>query len=216
MIFKDRKDAGQKPGKALECYKHCDCVILAIPRGGVEVGFYAAQHLDLPLSIVIVRKLPFPENSEAGFGAIAEDESAYFVNKVYDWMPFEKIQRVIDEQKEEVKRRVGILRNNAPLPQITGKTVMLIDDGIAMGSTMQAAVMLCRNQKAKKIVIAAPVAAMETAMEMARIADEVVILSKPTDFLAVADYYENWYDVSDEEVIEILQKINLVKGKKNG
>ncbi|OQA03436.1 MAG: putative phosphoribosyl transferase [Planctomycetes bacterium ADurb.Bin401] len=131
-------------------------------------------------------------------------------------MPFEKIQRVIDEQKEEVKRRVGILRNNAPLPQITGKTVMLIDDGIAMGSTMQAAVMLCRNQKAKKIVIAAPVAAMETAMEMARIADEVVILSKPTDFLAVADYYENWYDVSDEEVIEILQKINLVKGKKNG
>lgn len=216
MIFKDRKEAGQKLGKALEYYKHCDCVVLAIPKGGVEVGFYVALHLNLPFSIIVVRKLPFPENPEAGFGAIAEDESAYFVNKVYDWMPFEKIQRIIDEQKEEVKRRVTVLRNDAPLPHITGKTVLLIDDGIAMGSTMQAAVMLCRNQKAKKIVVASPVAAMETAMEMARIADEVVILSKPTDFRAVADYYQNWYDVSDEEVIEILQKQPLVKGKKNG
>ncbi|HBG27183.1 MAG: phosphoribosyltransferase [Planctomycetes bacterium GWF2_41_51] len=215
-MFEDRKDAGQKLGKALEYYRHCDGVVLAIPRGGVEVGFYVAQQLSLPLSIVIVRKLPFPENPEAGFGAIAEDESAYFVNKVYDWMPFEKIQRVIDHQKEEVKRRVNVLRHDTPLPHITGKTVLLIDDGIAMGSTMQAAVMLCRNQKAKKIVIAAPVAGMETAMEMARIADEVVILEKPSDFRAVADYYQNWYDVSDEEVIEIMQKQNLVKGKKHG
>lgn len=214
-MFKDRKDAGQKLGKALEHYKHCDGLILAIPRGGVEVGFYVAQQLNLPLSIVIVRKLPFPDNPESGFGAIAEDESTYFISKVYDWLSFDKIQKVIDEQKEELQRRIEVLRQGNPLPHITGKTVLLIDDGIAMGSTMQAAVMLCRNKKAKKIVIAAPVTGMDTAMEMARIADDVIIIEKPTDFCAVADHYENWYDVSDREVIDIMRKL-ILEEKRNG
>ncbi|MEN6386852.1 MAG: phosphoribosyltransferase family protein [Phycisphaerales bacterium] len=213
-MFKDRKEAGKKLGRLLEPYKQSDGLVLGIPRGGVEVGFYVAQHLALPFSIIIIRKLPFPDNPEAGFGAIAEDESIYFIDKVYDWMPFGKIQTVIDREKNEVKRRVKILRDDASLPQINGKIILLIDDGIAMGSTMQAAVMLCRNKKAKKIIIAAPVASMDTAMEMAKIADEVIIAEKPTDFRAVADYYENWYDVTDEEVLGILQKIP-VGGKKD-
>lgn len=214
-MFKDRKDAGEKLGKALEHYRECDGIVLAIPKGGVEVGFYASQYLDLPMSIIIVRKLPFPDNPESGFGAIAEDESTYFFDRIYDWVPVSKIQHVIEEQKDEIKRRLISLRDGAPLPHITGKTVILIDDGIAMGSTMQAAVMLCRNQKAKKIVVAAPVAGMNTAMEMARIADDVIIVEKPTNFRAVADFYENWYDVDDHEVLDILQK-TILEEKRHG
>jgi predicted phosphoribosyltransferase len=212
-MFKDRKEAGQKLGRLLEPYKHCDGVVLAIPRGGVEVAFHVAQHLDLPMSIVIVRKLPFPDNPEAGFGAIAEDDSIYFIDKVYDWMPFSKIQGVIEHEKEEIKRRVKAFRESSPLPHLPGKTVLLVDDGIAMGSTMQAAVMLCRSRKVRKIVVAAPVASMDTAMEMAKIADEVIIAEKPQEFRAVADHYENWYDVGDEEVLGILHK-TVVGAKK--
>jgi len=213
-MFKDRKEAGERLGRALENYRHCDGIVLAVPRGGIEVGHYVARHLDLPMSVIIVRKLPFPDNPEAGFGAVAEDDSTYFHEKIYDWVPFHKIQSVIDKQKAEVRRRAKIFRNGSPLPPIAGRTVIVVDDGIAMGSTMQAAVMLCRNKEAKKIVVAAPVAAMSTAMEMAKIADDVVIVEKPSEFRAVADFYENWHDVLDEDVIEIMQK-SVLEGKKN-
>ena len=214
-MFKDRKEAGKKLGKMLEPYKHSDAMVLAIPRGGVEVGFYASRHLDLPFSVIVVRKLPFPDNTESGFGAIAEDDSIYFIDRVYDWMPFDKIQGIINQQKNEMERRIKAYRDKSPLPQIANKTIILVDDGIAMGSTMQAAVMLCRNKKARKVIVAAPVAGMDTAMEMARIADDVIIAEKPMEFHAVADYYENWYDVGDEEVIDFLNR-SVLEGKKHG
>jgi predicted phosphoribosyltransferase len=205
-MFKNRKEAGQKLGKSLEPYKGCDGIVLAIPRGGVEVGYYVAKHLELPLSIVVVRKLPFPGNPEAGFGAIAEDGSTFFVGRVYNQLSSEMIRTILDEQKQELERRIEVLREGKTLPTITGKTVILVDDGIAMGSTMQAAVMLCRNRKAKKIVVASPVAGPDTAAELAKVVDEAVILEKPLFFRAVAEAYENWYDVPDDEVIRIMQK----------
>ena len=205
-MFEDRKDAGQRLGIALKAYKQSDAVVLAIPRGGVEVGFYVAEFLQLPLSVVVVRKLPFPDNPEAGFGAIAEDGSIYFVERFSRLMHSRIVKKIIEEQKQEVERRKELFRGSKPLPQLADKTALLVDDGIAMGSTTQAAVMLCRNKKAKKIVIAAPVASPSAAKELSKVADEMVILERPAIFFAVADSYRNWYDVSDDEVMRLIQK----------
>ena len=205
-MFQDRQDAGQKLGEALKMYKKCEGIVLAIPRGGVEVGSYVAEYLEIPLSLVVVRKLPFPENPEAGFGAIAEDGSAFFVDRISSRLSSDVIQFILEEQKQELERRIQVLREGQPLPSITGKIVILVDDGIAMGSTMQAAIMLCKNKKAKKIVVASPVAGPSTAAELAEIVDEIVILEEPPFFRAVAEVYENWYDASDDEVINIMQE----------
>ena len=205
-MFRDRKDAGQKLGRALEEYKNCDGLVLGIPRGGVEVGYYVAEHLEIPLSMVVVRKLPLPANPEAGFGAIAEDGSTYFVDRVAGGVSSEVSQRIQSEQKLEVERRIEILREGEPLPEIRGRIVILVDDGIAMGSTMQAAVMLCRNKKAKKVVAASPVAGPSAALDLAMVVDQIVILEEPMFFHAVAQAYQNWYDVPDTEVVEIMQK----------
>lgn len=207
-MFEDRKDAGQKLGKALEAYKGCNGIVLAIPKGGVEVGYYVARHLKLSLSLIIVRKLPFPDNPEAGFGAIAEDGGIFFANQFYDKIPPSTAEIVIDEQKAELKRRINVLREGKPLPELKDRTVILVDDGIAMGSSMQAAVMLCKNQRAKKIVAAVPVAGKVIASQLEKMVDDIVVLETPPYFRAVAQVYENWYDVSDEEVIHILQKEN--------
>lgn len=210
-MFKDRKEAGQKLGKALEVYKRRDAIVLAIPRGGVEVGYYVAEHLEIPLSIVVVRKLPFPENPEAGFGAIAEDGSVYFIDRHSIDLSSETIQRIIREQQQELEKRIEILREGQPLVTITGKTVILVDDGIAMGSTMRAAIMLCRNKKAKEIIVASPVSGPDTALEFAKVIDEVVILEKPAYFSAVSQVYRNWYDVPYDEVISIMQRSKNIR-----
>jgi predicted phosphoribosyltransferase len=179
---------------------------LAIPRGGVEVGYYVAAHLDLPLSIIIVRKLPLPMNPEAGFGAIAEDGNIFFVERLHGTLSPAVTHRIIKRQRHEIQRRIEVLRDGKPLAPIAGKTVILVDDGIAMGSTMQAAVALCRKKNAGEIVVAAPVAGPATAADFARIVDKVVILERPPFFHAVAEAYENWYDVPDDEVIALCRK----------
>ncbi len=205
-MFEDRKQAGQKLAVALEQYKKCSGIVLAIPKGGVEVGRYVAEHLGLPLSIIVVRKLPFPQNPEAGFGAIAEDGSTFFIDRFYNQIPSHTVNKILEQQKKELKRRIEVLRNGKPLPDITAKIVLLVDDGVAMGSTMRAAIMLCRNKKAKKIVVAAPVAGPAAAAELTKVVDEVVILEKPPLFFAVAEAYRNWYDVSDDEAASILRR----------
>lgn len=208
IMFENRRDAGQKLGQALENYKAGDGIVLAVPRGGVEVGYYVAERLQLPFSLVVVRKLPFPDNPEAGFGAIAEDGSIFLINRICAGLSCDLIQSVINEQKLELQRRIEVLRQGRALPEIKGKTAILVDDGIAMGSTMQAAIMLCRNKKAKKIVVAAPVAGPATAAELALEVDEVVVPEQPLFFRAVAEAYKNWYDVCDDEVIQIMKKKN--------
>jgi putative phosphoribosyl transferase len=204
-MFENRRDAGQKLAKALADYAGCEGTVLSIPRGGAEVGFYVAERLGLPLSLVVVRKLPFPDNPESGFGAIAEDGSVYLQSASRAILPTVS-ERIRREQTEEIQRRIQVLRDGKPLPQIADKTVILVDDGIAMGSTMLAAVRLCRNRKAGKIVAAAPVGSPAAVRRVQAEAGDAVILERPVYFRAVADFYRNWYDVSDEEVIEILQR----------
>lgn len=205
-MFRDRKEAGQKLALALNKYKDKGALVLAIPRGGVEVGCEVAHYLNAGLSIVVSRKLPFPDNPEAGFGAVAEDGSLFIFEEHAGLLPKRVVEKIIEEQKDEINRRIAVLRRGMPLPEIRGKTVILVDDGIAMGSTMRASIKLCNNKKAKKVIIGAPVAAQDIARKMARLADEVVILEKPLFFQAVAQAYENWYDVPESEVIEILNR----------
>ena len=204
-MFKDRKDAGERLAKALTAYKGENPLVLAIPRGGVAVGYEVARHLQSDFSIIVVRKLPLPYNPESGFGAIAEDGSVYFYNRAMKSLHPKTVEQIIKEQKLEIRRRIAVLRKGTPLPVMSDRIVILVDDGIAVGSTMRAAVMLCRNNKPAKIIVAAPVAGTSTAAEFEKLAEKVIILERPPFFHAVAQVYEYWYDMSDEEVIHILQ-----------
>lgn len=204
-MFKDRKDAGRKLATALMRYKEKDAVVLAIPRGGVEVGCEVAKALKVPFSVLVTRKLPFPDEPETGFGAIAEDGSIVLLEGAASWLPEDTIERIKKEQICEIKRRVAVLRSGQPPPDIGKKTVMLVDDGLATGSTMLAAIGYCRNKKAAKIIVAVPIAGEEAARLVDEAADMVIILEKPAYFRAVSQGYENWYDMPDEETANILK-----------
>lgn len=203
-MFKDRKDAGRQLALALETYKDKNSIVLAIPRGGIEVGYYVAAHLNADFSVIITRKLPFPDNPESGFGAIAEDGSVFVFPQAGIWVDKKDIERIIAEQQQEIRRRIEVLRKKKPLPDLAGRTVILVDDGIAMGSTMRASIMLCRNMKADKVVVGVPVAGQRTSVEIEELADDMVVLEKPVFFRAVAQVYLNWSDVSDEEALKIM------------
>jgi putative phosphoribosyl transferase len=210
-VFKDRKDAGKQLAEALNAYKGREPLVLAIPRGGVAVGYQVARHLHGDFSIVVVRKLPFPENPESGFGAIAENGIVYFVDRALQILSSDTVERIVKEQKREISRCIEVLREGKPLPVMRNRTVILVDDGIAMGSSMRAAILLCQSHSPAKIVVAAPVAGPSTAAELEEFVDEVIILEKPSFFRAVAQAYERWYDVSDEEVIRIMRKYEQLK-----
>jgi putative phosphoribosyl transferase len=205
-IFKDRKDAGARLARALADYRNQNVLVLAIPRGGVEVGYEVARYLDSDFSIVVTRKLPFPDNPEAGFGAIAEDGSRFIFRDAARSLPPPVVERIVEQQQGEIKRRIRVLRGGGPLPEIADRTVILVDDGIAMGSTMRASIQLCKKQGAGKIVVATPVAGQRVAQEIEAMVDRVVVLTKPAYFRAVAQVYQDWYDVPDAEVLKIMEQ----------
>jgi predicted phosphoribosyltransferase len=204
-MFKDRKEAGFRLGEALRKFKGQEPVVLSIPKGGLEIGYEVAKTLQCPLSVLITRKLPFPEYPESGFGAVAEDGSTFIVPGMDKKIPQSTFEDVYREQVDEIKRRVSILRGGKPLPDITGKTVILTDDGIAMGSTMMASINFCRKRNDARLIIASPVASPATASAIGKEVDDAVILVKPGDFQAVAQVYDDWYDVSDMEALSILE-----------
>ncbi|MCX7766509.1 MAG: phosphoribosyltransferase family protein, partial [Candidatus Sumerlaeia bacterium] len=141
-MFVDRTDAGKKLAKALDSYKNQDVLVLAIPRGGVEIGYQVAKYLNADFSILVARKLPHPDEPEAGFGAIAEDGSLFILEEAERLLPQELIRQLIEVQQREIQRRIQKFRGGKPLPVIKDRTVILVDDGIAMGSTMRSAIML--------------------------------------------------------------------------
>lgn len=207
-MFKDRKDAGRALSKKLLHLQGENPLVLAIPRGGVPVAFEIAKALEADFTFVVVRKLPFPYNPESGFGAIAEDGSSVVLNQAYSIFPPRTIEIIKDEQKKEIKRRIQVLRGGKPLPEITNRIVILVDDGIAMGSTMRAAIKLVKNRNPKSLIVASPVSSPEVgrALKMKNAVDEVVILEQPQYFRAVAQVYENWRDIPDHEVLEIMKE----------
>jgi len=207
-VFKDRKDAGKALSKKLLHLRGENPIVLAIPRGGVPVAYEIAKALEADFTFVVVRKLPFPYNPESGFGAIAEDGSSVVLNQAYSIFPPRTIEIIKDEQKKEIKRRIKVLRSGKPLPEINNRIVILVDDGIAMGSTMRAAIKLIKKRDPKSLIVASPVSSPEVgrALQMKNAVDEVIILEQPQYFRAVAQVYENWRDIPDHEVLEIMKE----------
>jgi putative phosphoribosyl transferase len=212
-MFRDRKDAGQNLARALSKYKDKGVLVLGIARGGVEIAYEVARYLNAEMSILVTRKLPLPFNPEAGFGAIAEDGSEFIREDTYDWLSESEVERIIKEQKAEIIRRIEVLRGGKPLPKIEERTVILVDDGLAMGSTMRASIDMCKKNNAGKIIVAVPVSGSETAQEIEKIADELIILEMPPYFRAVAQIYLNWHDVSDQEVQNFMRKWKRLRAK---
>ncbi len=204
-MFADRRDAGNKLGAALRQYQPEDPLILAIPRGGVPVGFEAARLLEADFDLLISRKLPFPDNPEAGFGAIAEDGNVYLIPEAEACVSRAALDQIIETQERVAAERREALRGGRPLPSLAGRTVVLVDDGIAMGSTMIAAVRCCRNEAAAKVIVATPVAGPRAARRMRQHADEVVVLYTPAGFRAVAEAYHHWRDLDDQDVRMLME-----------
>jgi len=205
-IFKDRKDAGKKLGLFLEPnYKNQEPLIIGIPRGGVEVAYYVAKHLNAELSIVVSKKLPLPTQKEYGIGAIAEEDSVYIAPSGKELVSQQVIDQIIEEQKREVNRRVEKYRHGDALPDMKGRIVILVDDGIATGVTLVPVVELCKKRNAAQIVIAAPVAG-STFDENLNKADKIEIMIRPKTFYAVGQVYEEFGDFNDHELLELLAR----------
>jgi putative phosphoribosyl transferase len=203
-MFQDRRDAGVRLGQALVEYRERGALVLAIPRGGVPVGLEVARALRAEFSVIVIRKLPFPDNPESGFGAVAEDGSTVFAEDARSGLAPEVVGRVLEEQQREMRRRVRTLRRGVALPEIEGRLVILVDDGLAMGSTMRAAALLCRKRRAGGIVVAVPVSGARAFRVVSRVADRVVVLEQPPHFRAVAEVYREWRDLTDADVLALL------------
>jgi putative phosphoribosyl transferase len=202
--FRNRADAGEQLGAALERHRRDGSIVLGIPRGGVEVGLLVAEALEAVFSVLVARKLPFPDNPEAGFGAVAEDGTLYFIPRYKDSLPPTQVNRIIREQEAEVLRRVKLFRPERPLPDLTGRHVILVDDGIAMGSTTLVAVACCRNKGAARVTVAAPVASPDALEAVRQAADGVEVLHAPDRFEAVAQFYDHWADLTDQDVVKLV------------
>lgn len=205
-MFTDRIDAGRKLAQELTRYRGEDILVLAIPRGGVQIGFEIARELDAELSLIIAKKLPCPCHPESGFGAIAEDGPPIIRKEASRGIHPKTIQAIIHQQEQEIKRRIQILRGNQPLPSISGRTVILVDEGIAMGSTMQTAIKIIKKHEPEKLIVAAPVGSPESvhALEGMQDVDEVYVLEKPQFFKSIKQAYRHWHTVPDHEVLTLI------------
>ena len=209
MTFQDRNQAGLQLSAFLQDYqKDKNLLVLGLPRGGVQVAEGVAQALRAPLDVILLRKLPYPPQPELAIGAVAEDGSI-FINQEF--------QNAVVQQPDSldpiVREQMGVIRNRAKLyrphrhaHEVRGKTVILVDDGVATGATMKVAIRAARSGGASRVVVAVPVAAPSSLQELEAEADEVVCLDAPESFYAVGQAYENFDQVTDEEVCAILDR----------
>jgi predicted phosphoribosyltransferase len=209
--FRDRRDAGKKLALKLSAYAgRPDGLILALPRGGVPVAYEVARALTLPLDIFIVRKLGLPGREELAIGAIASGGVRVLNNDIIRMLsvPDEVINFVAKRESQELQRREKLYRGERPLPEIRDRMVILIDDGLATGASMRAAVAGLRARHPARIVIAVPAAAPETCDTFQTEVDEVVCAITPEPFYGVGRWYEDFSQVTDEEVRILLQEAN--------
>jgi putative phosphoribosyl transferase len=188
-MFADRLEAGEKLAFALQGFKETDPIVLAIPAGGIEIGYVAAKRLGAELSVIISKKLPFPYDTESGFGAVAEDGGVFIFDEIKGILPEWIVAGIIKEVWGEVERDIFAFGEVKPFPVIRNRTVIICDDGIATGATMRAAIMCCRRARAKRIIAAVPVAGRDHGLEIRGQADELVVLETPENFRAVEDHY---------------------------
>jgi len=207
-IFRDRRVAGRQLAKLLTGYAGKeDVLVLGLPRGGVPVAFEVAVALGAPLDLFLVRKLGVPGHEELAMGAIASNGTQVLNTGVVSTfgIPEDVIRRVAQQELGELERREREYRDDRLPPVVGGRTVILVDDGLATGSTMRAAVMAMDAQGAERIVVAVPVAARAAVIELSAEADELVYLLSPDEFAAVGEWYEDFTQTTDEEVKELLE-----------
>jgi putative phosphoribosyl transferase len=206
--FRDRAEAGRELGERLaEKYAGLqDVFVLALPRGGVVIGREVADQLDVPLDVLVVRKLGFPGQSELAMGAIASGGVRVLNEELLDQTGVSQalVDDVVARERVELERRELLYRGDRAAPDVTGKTVLVVDDGLATGSTMLAAVQALRSLRAGRVVVAVPTAPRQTCDALEDVADEVICLRQPDPFYAVGLSYEDFAEVSDDEVRALL------------
>jgi len=209
MIFESRKEAGRLLAKELiGSQADKKAVVLGLPRGGVVVAEQVAKYLNLPLDVILLRKLPYPPQPELAVGAVAE-HGAVFINEEFRKAAREDsswLEEIVREQRAVIRERANLYRPHRHAADLSGKTVLLVDDGIATGATMRVAIQAARTAGATRVVVAIPVAAPSSVRELQAEADEVVCLDAPEDFYAVGQAYQSFDQVSDEEVVSILDR----------
>ena len=208
-IFQDRWEAGRVLADRLRRYADReDVIVLALPRGGVPVGYEVARALNVPLDLLMVRKLGLPGQEELAMGAIASGGVCILNDEVIKMtgVPKEVIERVANDEKNELERRELEYRGNRPPPEVEGRTVILVDDGVATGSTIRAGVEALRTRRPARIVVAVPTASPAACESLARIADEVICVAQPDPFMAISLSYVEFPQLSDDDVRDILRR----------
>lgn len=213
--FRNRHQAGHELAEELVEYKEDNPLILALPRGGVVVGYEIAKKLDAALDVLCVRKIGAPHNREFAIGAISENGIVILDDPTIRALGIQAkdLSERIDREQQELQRRSELYRNGRSLPYMEGRMVILVDDGLATGLTAQAAIQTVSQQGASEIVFAAPVCAYETADSLRAKVDDVVCAITPYNLRSIGLYYEDFHQVSDEEVIQLLQRSRRFGGE---
>jgi putative phosphoribosyl transferase len=210
-LFADRADAGRQLAEELRDYGgRGDVVVLGLPRGGVPVAYEVASRLGAPLDVFLVRKLGVPGHVELAMGAVAPGGIEVLNRDLIDELAISaaSVEQVAARERQELERRDAVFRGDRALTPLTGKTVILIDDGLATGATMEAAVAALRRMNPGAIVVAVPVGARETCDRLAPLADKLICLATPTPFAAVGQWYEDFSQTTDEEVKALLLRFS--------
>jgi putative phosphoribosyl transferase len=207
-FFTDRVDAGKRLALELKDFSGKKGIVLAIPRGGVVVGYMIAKSLNLPLDLIIPRKIGAPDNPELAIGAVAEDGTVILDEKLiaYIGASQEYVKAETEQQKREIERRLKLYRQDVSYPSLMGLDVIVVDDGIATGSTMKAALASVKNRGAVSVTVAVPVGPPSTIKELNKIADLVVCPYTPEFFQAIGQFYADFSQTTDKEVIELLKE----------
>jgi predicted phosphoribosyltransferase len=209
FVFEDRTDAGRKLTNYLHSYEGTDAIVLAIPSGGVPVGAEIAKGFGLPIDVIIVRKLQIPFEPEAGFGAVDLDGGTTLNDDLMTALELtaDDVERAKKEALDAAHSRDRALRGGRAFPSLSGKVVILVDDGLASGYTMLAAIKRVKTDGPQKIIVAVPTGSKDTALMIAEEVDELVCLNIRSPPFAVADAYENWYDLTEEEALKVLRTV---------
>jgi len=208
-VFRDRLHAGEILAEKLVEWRGGRATVLAIPSGGVPVGYVVAKRLGVPFELAIVRKVQIPWEPEAGFGAVTWDGLAIFNEHLLAELGIDEkqIEACVDQVKAEIKRRIEKFRGKKMFPDLSGRTIIVVDDGLASGYTMVAAITSIRKHKPKVVVVAIPTASRSALDIVGAYAEQIVCLNIRDERLyAVADAYQNWHDLSDNEVLQFLEK----------
>lgn len=204
-MFKNRTDAGKKLAAVLKSYQNSKAIVLALPRGGVVVGHEVSKELNLPLDVLVVRKIGAPFNPEYALGALSEKNTIVMgVNNDVEYST-QDVKKIIDQEKTEMKRRIKVYRAGRSLPSVENKTVILVDDGLATGLTAKAAIASIWKLKAKQVIFAAPVCARDSLSTILPEVDNINCLLTSDNLTSVGSYYEDFSQVEDEEVIRLLE-----------